>query len=338
MNRFKNIVSSVVLLLLLTTSIVPSMAFGQALPETSAPMIIAPQQQIIGSRERTICYEIIANVPYEATSNATWTTLRKDNNGDLYVHVTQNYLNEDRTAVITITNEDGTITRTINIVQKANDSATEAPDIDNPEYAIFADDILSKLKEGVTLEDIEKVKNPFIKSLAMQMYEGTYTTDYRVGEYECYLSYQTLSNRWNAPGKYYDQIAGVTGISIPAKSKTAVVVSGIPQGINVKLKVVAWYVGKVGGNFDGGDPNTTEFNLENGVNLIDYTYGWDGLAYICYYANDNEDQYPNIKAHFVNGHINGYLSIDKTNDEMYELCLYLNLLDNAEKILEGSEE
>lgn len=293
--------------------------WAQELPTDAAPTIVAPQEQTISSRERTLSYEIIANVDYEITCDASWVTLKKAD-GRLYVHSQQNYANEPRTATITITNAELNITRQFVLTQNGDDSASEAPAIDHPEYAIFADDVLSSLKEGVTLDDIEKVQNPFIKALAMQMYSGKYETNYRIGSYECYLSYVTLSNLWNAPGKYYDQIAGVTGISIPAKSKNAVVVSGIPNGIEVKLKVVAWYVGKVGGNFDGGDPNTTEFTLKNGVNIINYNYNWDGLAYVCYYAQQNEDQYPDIKVHFVNGHINGYLSNEKTNQEMYELC------------------
>ena len=152
------------------------------------------------------------------------------------------------------------------------------------------------------------------------MYNGTYETNYRIAEYECILSYITLSQMWNAPGKHYDQIQGVTGINIPAKSKTAVVVSGIPEDIDVQLKVVAWYVGKIGNNFNGGDPKTTTFALRNGVNVIDYKFDYDGLAYICYYADKNPEKYPNIKVHFINGDINGYLSPDKTNEQMHQIC------------------
>lgn len=294
-------------------------AFAQSLSVDMVPTIISPVKQTIGSLERTLCYEVMANVDYEVSCAADWITIRKAD-GRIYVHATQNYYNESREAVIALVDAEGNIKRSITLTQEADGTASEAPSIDNAEYDIFSDDVLSSLKEGVTLEDIEQITNPFIKALAMQMYEGVYETDYRVANYECYLAPQTLSSQWNAPGKLYDQIAGVTGISIPANSKTAVVVSGIPSGINAKLKVVAWYVGKVGSNFDGGNPETTEFDLNNGVNLIEYNKTWDGLAYVCYYANDNEDAYPDIKVHFVNGHINGYLSSDKTNDEMYDIC------------------
>ena len=188
------------------------------------------------------------------------------------------------------------------------------------DFEIFGDDIYTTLKPDVTLDDIENLESPFAKSLATTLYKGGYDTQYRVADYECYLSYMTLSDMWNAPGKYYDQLAGVTGINIPAHSKTALVASGIPDDLDVQLKVVAWYVGKIGQNFDGGNPNIMTFGLRNGVNVIDYDFDWDGLAYICYYADQDAEKYAPIKVHFVNGQVNGYLSPDKSNAEMHTLC------------------
>lgn len=193
-----------------------------------------------------------------------------------------------------------------------------------PEYGedfkVFGDEIFSKLKDNVTEQDINNLTNPFAKSLAYKMFNKKYSTEYRVADYPCFLSYVTLSELWNAPGKYYDQIEGVTGINVAANTKNAVIVSGIPEGMKASLKIIAWYVGKIGGNFDGGNPNTIEYPLRNGINVIDYKYGYDGLAYICYYADNNPEKYPAIKVHFVNGQVNGYLSPDKTNEQMHEIC------------------
>ena len=75
---------------------------------------------------------------------------------------------------------------------------------------------LSQLKEGITRADIEPLTNPFCKALAMQMLEGTYKKDYRVSKQICYNDPHVLSDEWNAPGKLYDQLAGVTGIHFPA--------------------------------------------------------------------------------------------------------------------------
>ena len=186
------------------------------------------------------------------------------------------------------------------------------------ELAIFGDDLYSTLRPGVTQADIDALENPFVKSLATKLYSGNYDKKYRVAEFECFTPVGTLSEEWNAPGKYYDQLAGVTGINY-SRGKHALVVSGIPEGVNVKLSIVAWYIGKVGFNFDGGNPQSFDFPLRNGLNVIDYNYDWDGLGYICYYADDADNK-PNIKVHFVNGQVNGYLSPEKSNEEMHELC------------------
>lgn len=188
------------------------------------------------------------------------------------------------------------------------------------EYDIFADDLYTALKPGVTMADVEVLTNPLVQSLAYQMLQGTYTTDYRVGTYKCYNSPQYYSAIWNAPGKYYDQIAGVTGINM-TKGKYAIIVRDIPNDADVSLKVVAWYTGREANDLGAGiSPNTSSYALHNGINVIDYTYEWPGLAYICYYDHDGlSSKMPPIRVHFVNGEINGYLSPDKTNEEMHQL-------------------
>jgi hypothetical protein len=143
----------------------------------------------------------------------------------------------------------------------------------NPEletmFSVFADDVYSELKDGVTQEDILNIENDFARILAQQIFDGTYEKNYRVASYEPYLHYDVLSRMWCTAGKRYSQREGVTGINI-SKGKHAIVVSGIPEGETVQLNVTAWYVGKIGGNFDGGNPETTTFALKNGINVIDY--------------------------------------------------------------------
>lgn len=186
-------------------------------------------------------------------------------------------------------------------------------------FNLFKDDLCSELKDGVTLADIEACTSTFAQSLAMQLYNGTYEKNYRIAEYPCRLDPQVLSDLWNVPGKLYDQFDGVTGINI-TKGKSAVIVSGIPDTESLVLKIVAWYEGKDGDSFDGGNPNIFTYSLKNGINVIDYTFDYDGLAYVCYYTTSAPETKPNVKVHFVNGQINGYLSPDKTNEEMHQLC------------------
>lgn len=184
---------------------------------------------------------------------------------------------------------------------------------------VFADDILSALREGFTEADFEQIQTPFVRSLAYQMMHGTYSTDYRIASYPCHDSPQYYSDLWNAPGKFYDQIAGVTGINI-SKGKHGVLVRGIPDGVSVALKVVAWYIGKESTDLASGiDPKVSSFPLRNGFNTIDYTFDYPGLAYICYYSYGQAESMPPIRVHFINGEVNGYLSLDKTNADMHKL-------------------
>ena len=288
------------------------------LTDNMLPIILAPGAQTIPSVERTLSYNINANVDFEVSTTADWLTVTRNGNR-ITINVQANYGGDERSAEITFSNAEKGINRVFTLTQSKDDTASEAPSADHAEYAIFGDKVYSTLREGVTEEDLAKLTNPFIKSLATQLYNGTYKTDYRVADYKCYLAPPVLAARWNTVGKQYNQYEGATGINIP-KGKHAVIVSGIPEGESATLRVCAWYVGKVGTNFDGGDPQTTNYQLVNGVNIIDYKNAWDGLAYVCYYTLDNPAQKPAIRVHFVNGEVNGYLSPDKTNKEMHELC------------------
>lgn len=451
------------------------------LPDGATPMIVAPHQLPVGYMERTICYDITANIPYEVSSDQAWATVRKGTDGTIYVHLTQNYNSSDRTAVISLTNSEMGVTQTINIVQQRDNSATTIPTAphitpqsatantenstaegiaktidgntstfwhskwsgtkfevseNNPavitykfrvaaadsidyinyiprqdsqngafgkvemymrligetdtklygtydwgqtqtaktitfeksvkpaeitfkiysgyggwaccaemefvqktpvhsDFGIFEDELYTKLKDGVTLGDIESMTNPFAKSLAMNIFNGQYDMNYRVAKFPCKLSVQTLAARWKTPGKYYDQTEGVTGISF-GPGTHAVIVKGLPEGKNATLKLVSWYNGIVGGNFDGGNPQEKSYPLSNGMNIIkfdpekDFTYlnkgnggkylrDYDALGYISYEDSENPAAYNDIEIHFVNGEVNGYLSLDKTNDEMHEI-------------------
>lgn len=427
------------------------------------PVIVAPHSQSVSYSERTLCYDITSNVDYTVTSDADWVSVRKADNGVVYVHVQYNKLGEERTAHVVFANEDSKLSETLTIAQSRNESFKELPkdiqvsvasatanttnsgygiektydnnestfwhsqwqpsnfvvsetnpailtynfkNVDHIDYieyvtrqdgnsngnfgkvavyakcgsettytlittvdlgnsggpialgttglddvksiqlkvlsaannnascaemrfmkynseavdynALFTDNSMSALKEGVTKEQIQTIKYDFIRDLALGLLDKSYDKNYRVGEYTAKLSYVTQSNIWNAPGKYYDQRQGVTGINI-TKGQHAIAVSGLPEGKSVPMIVTAWYVGKDGSNFDGGNPQSFSYSLHNGLNFVNYNFDYDGLAYICYYADANPELQPKLTVHFINGDVNGYLSQDKTNDEMHEL-------------------
>ncbi len=186
---------------------------------------------------------------------------------------------------------------------------------------IFTDDIYSELRPDVTADEIEAITNPFIKSIAYKLYNNAYTREYRIATYGCYSSPEYLSDQLNAPGKYYDHCEGVTGIQL-SKGKHIIAVSGIPDKLGgVGLRVVAWFAGELDEKGVGINPVAVQYSLHNGLNTIEYTNDYPGLAYINYniYGVPDEETYPDIKVHFINGEINGYLSKNKTNDEMHAI-------------------
>lgn len=284
------------------------------LPEGTSPMIVVPTNQTISYRERVLCYDVTANVDYEVTADQAWATITKTKDG-VFVHLPLNENVTDRVVNIKFSNSEKGISRTLKLLQKGNESASE----DNGNYsaedkAIFKDDLFSGLRDGVTATEIGSMKSNFLRQLATNMYEGKYSTDYRLASYKCHLSVYTQSDRWSAPGKYYDQFAGVTGINIPARTTQIVACKGIPNNVSVQLRVVSWYRG------DGQGPSDQSFDLKNGINVVKYNSDFDGLAYVCYYVNDKPEDYPNIDVHFLLGQQNGYLSPDKSNEDMYQIC------------------
>lgn len=298
------------------TAYQPAMAQVK-LSSDAYPVIVAPHSQSISYLERTLCYDITSNVDYTVATDADWLSVRKAADGSVYIHVAYNESNFKRVGRVTFVNEEKELKETLTITQSKNEGATEIPSDDI--FSLFTDQSLSTLKEGVTQDMINsKISNEYYRGLATKILNNTYDETCRVQTYTAKLNPTVQSANWNAPGKLYDQRQGVTGINI-TKGKQVVAVSGLPDGQTVPITITAWYVGKDGSNFDGGNPQSFTYNVKNGLNTIDYTYDYDGLAYVCYYADANPELQPAIKVHFIDGQINGYLSPDKTNEEMYEL-------------------
>lgn len=264
------------------------------------------------------------NCDYTITTSKPWLRATVTDDGQrLIISADTSTIGTSRSANVILRTADGTMTRTIIATQEEERAYETLADASAAELAIFGNDIYSELRPGVTQADINALQNPFCRIMATNLYNGTYSTEYRAASYPCRLSYTVLSKEWCAPGKYYSQIDNPTGINIRSRQKQAIIVSGIPSDITATLCIMAWYVGKDGDHFDGADPHSTTFTLRNGLNIIDYKYDWDGLAYIQYYANSRaryEQGVPNIKVHFINGEQNGILTPDKSNEEMYAMC------------------
>lgn len=287
------------------------------------------------------CIDYMTYVPRTSGSNgnfgnfAVYYKLKGDNEYKLYGNFNNNGSNDE----LTIKFKDGLINPTSIQVRVYDGTGGYASCAEmkfmkdggaSTAFDIFADSLYTTLKPGTTEGDIEALSNPFVKSLAMKLFKGEYDKKYRVAEFPCLLSVKALAAKWNVDGKYYDQMAGVTGISFAPG--TYAIVCQMPTNRTATLKIVSWYNGKKGGNFDGGNPQVATFTLRNGMNVIEYQptkmglsyYGsWDdsfnGLGYIVYDDDTNPDAVAPLKIHFINGIQNGYLSEDLTNEEMYEM-------------------
>ncbi|MCM1029618.1 MAG: M60 family metallopeptidase [Pseudoflavonifractor sp.] len=187
---------------------------------------------------------------------------------------------------------------------------------------VFSDNLYTSLAAGVDQARVDKMQDPFLKALAQKMLLGQYKAEGRVAEMPTLRNLQKLSEEFNAPGKQYDQVQGATGITM-TQGRYVIIVEGIPEHLNggsTEMRVVGWRPPTGEGGFW-----TESFTLRNGINIIDRTTSWDGLAYI---ANYDEEGYQNgtgstIRAHFVNAPVNGMITPDMTNDQIRQV------LDNA---------
>lgn len=190
----------------------------------------------------------------------------------------------------------------------------------NTDYEIFTDALMTDLRPGTTQADVDRLTNPLCKKIASLLLEG-YDKQYRVASYPCLLSPFALSDLWSTPGKYYDRFEGVTGINI-SRGKHIVIADGIPAEATANLKVVAWYSAPLQPDpentsaLKGADPHEFSYSLKNGVNVFEYDFDYDGLAYVSYCVSEKPERFNDIRVHFVNGEINGYLTSKQTNLEI----------------------
>ena len=178
------------------------------------------------------------------------------------------------------------------------------PEKDNV-YELFEDRLLTKLKPGITIEDINNSSNLYIRDMAMSLYKGQYSLDFRADEYKAYLSMNGFNKLTNITT--YSKYENPTGIYFP-KGKHLVMVD------NIKTTPVSLIIPK----YENQTPDNWSlpyqlFPLKNGVNIVDVG-DWNGLGYINYYSDRPENEEP-IKVHVVNGVVQGYFDVSKHTNE-----------------------
>lgn len=295
------------------------------LPETKANIVSVPiTERTVNGDGQIVKVTVIANTDYTIDSTPSWIKVSKGSNG-LILNIDANKEAAQRIGTIVLgykykTSATATQSKTveINITQSENalEGVTTGMSLDDADFDVFEDkELLSSLKKDVTGSQVAALTNPLARTLAQQMYEGTYDTTYRVHRFKCTLTPSVLASNLKM-GTGYTDYQNPTGI-IVYPGRTIVIASGIPSGKSVQLLVKKWYAS------ESATAQTKEtYTLKNGVNVINRTASWRGLSYL-YYFDSNPEKYDSVGIHIVNGQVNGYFDWSKTNAQWDEI------LDNA---------
>lgn len=185
---------------------------------------------------------------------------------------------------------------------------------------IFADELYTQLRGGITEMKIKQMPDDKLKILAISLWNKAYTTCYRVAKYRPYQDPAVMATV-NKSLKY-SMRDNPTGIFANAGEKLIVMVKSIDVGAKLYLLVQ---------DLNGGYGNSKTYTLEKGLNRITVDNG--GLIYV---VNQTQDDIPlqfgsdfernkadekTVQVHFVMGQINGYFDTQKNKAEEWNLIL-----------------
>lgn len=120
MNRIQHIICCASVAMM-TTAFQPVSAQINLAKDTY-PVIVAPHNQTVSFRERTLCYEITANVPFEVTTEgADWVSVRKMDDGTVYIHLKENLTEKPRTAQVKFVNAESNLNEVLTLTQGRNE-------------------------------------------------------------------------------------------------------------------------------------------------------------------------------------------------------------------------
>ncbi|TDN98408.1 M60 family metallopeptidase [Sunxiuqinia elliptica] len=174
---------------------------------------------------------------------------------------------------------------------------------------IFADNIYTVLKEGVTEKQIKAIPEDDYKELALDLFYDEYDTEFRVAAYRPYQnpSIQAGINKTSP----YSLRDNPTGIYVEEGDELLVIVGNI-KGQNLSMVVQ---------DLNVGFRSAAQYALQQGDNRL--TMNSSGLIYIQNFTDDgiplvlesDEDkaaaEAKTVDIHFVNGKVNGYFDLAK---------------------------
>lgn len=188
----------------------------------------------------------------------------------------------------------------------------------NPENfdtsTLFEDVACTKLKAGITQEEIEKCQYPLFREMAIYMLLDKYPREFRIDEYKAYPHPDKFKreNRTSAPHNLFDNPTGI----FVKKGQEVVILVDNPDRVSLSVRVLNLNTpGNDGFNYNYSYP------VAHGINK--FIAETDGLIYICYYSDDYDNVSP-ITVHIPTGEVNGYYNIQKHTQEDW-----MRLLDKA---------
>lgn len=159
---------------------------------------------------------------------------------------------------------------------------------------IFTDYSCSELLPSITAESLPHITDTLLRRIATGLADGTYRTEYRIAEYKAYRN-PTNDNASFRTDRPYSRFDNVTGMMIPAAGTYRVMVSDVPDGVQLKMSVVDYNTNENGQNCD--------YNLKKGINTLEIRH--TGLIYIQYHS-EAFASLPRITVHFPDATVNGY--------------------------------
>ena len=158
----------------------------------------------------------------------------------------------------------------------------------------FADNLCTQLREGITAEEIEQIPVAEIREMAKALMAGTYSTEFRLGEFTAVRPLGELNNELHN-SYWYNNHENPTGITFDEDENIIVMAEGIgSQSVALQVR-----------NFGPEVFASSSYPLQNGINVIKVTNRGNG--YINYYTSDWKAA-PKVTLHFLNAKEQGYFS------------------------------
>lgn len=177
---------------------------------------------------------------------------------------------------------------------------------------IFKDLSCSELRDDVTAAKIESIGNKFYKELAQQLYFGAYDGEFRICKFHARINPTVDADLFHTNS--YTLIDNVTGMYVAEAGDTVKVMLDDDHGLSIYVRVINWVDYE---SIAATSGHTYDYQIHKGSNVFVSKYR--GLMYIMAHTPDYAS-IPEMTAHFVSGHVNGYIELGKTDmSRAYEL-------------------